>query len=210
VESDGRRSRVDWFVDVMGVLLLSLTSVLSAVGVYQSGRWSGDETRLYNDAAAYRGAAIVAAGVTNELHLIDIGLFLRYVEALHAGDSAAERFYLERFRPEAKPAIEAWLKLKPATNPNAPKAPFYMPEYRLASDVREREQTARSAAAFTEAGAANARSEAFLRLTVIFSTVAFLAGMSTKFTFPLHLIVIVVGSFALVFGLARMLALPFL
>jgi hypothetical protein len=165
---------------------------------------------LYNEAAVYRGAAAADAGITNELHLIDIGLFVRYLEAVDDKDRSMAAILSARFRPEARPAIAAWLAKNPLSNPNAPKSPFVMPEYQLASDAHMKAELARSDRAFTEAGEANERSDDFLRLTVVFSTVAFLGGMSTKFKFPLHIAMVAVGTIALVYGVVRLFVLPFL
>jgi hypothetical protein len=204
-----RRERIDRLVDIISVLLLSITAVLSAICIYQSARWSGDSTRLYNRASAYRISAGIATAESNEFHLIDIGLFLRYIEAVHGGDKSAADFLFDHFRPEARPAIVAWLKSDPMHNKHAAKTPFLMPEYRLASDQAVKSYEARSAASFRDAVEANRQSESFLRLTIILSTAAFLGGMSTKFRFPFHLIVVTIGTIAVIYGIARMLSLPF-
>jgi hypothetical protein len=36
-----------------------------------------------------------------------------------------------RFRPEFRPAFEAWLTTAPFNNPNAPPGPLYMPQYAI-------------------------------------------------------------------------------
>jgi hypothetical protein len=47
-------------------------------------------------------------------------------------------------------------------------------------------------------------------LTVIFAAVSFLAGISTKMSYPRHAIVVALGIVALVYGAVRLAGLPFL
>ncbi len=189
--------------------LLSLTAVLSAVCVYQSARWSGAQTLYFNEAAAARIDAGIAAARSNELETIDVGLLLRYLDALERNDKESMTFLADHFRPEARPAIEAWLKSNPRTNRHAAESPFNLPDYKLASRAEEARHDADSARAFKLAADANRNSDDFLLLTITFATVAFLGGMSTKFRFPYHLIVVCAGTVALVFGTIRLLELPF-
>ena len=204
-----RRIVIDRVVDVVSVVLLSVTAVFSALCIYQSGRWSGEQTILFNEAANQRVEAGIASAKVNQLEIIDVGLFLRFLEAVHGGDKVEQQFYRERFRPEAAVAIDEWMKLRPLHNPHAPASPFTMPQYHLATRAEEQQLDARSTETFHLATEANDRSDEFLLLTVTFSAVAFLAGMSTKFRFPFHLIVVCLGSIVLVYAVVRMTSLPF-
>jgi hypothetical protein len=203
------RATFDRVVDVASVVLISLAAVLSAVCGYQAGRWGGYQAELYSQAEAYRVMAAEAHGKSNELTMIDVGLFLRYLDAVHAGDTEMEQFLWRRLRPEAKPAIKAWLAMKPLQNPHAPPSPFTMPQYRLASTAEAVHDNAQAEAAFLAAQKATRHSDDFLLLTVIFAGVSFLAGISTKLVFPRHVIVVGVGSVALLYGLVRLTGLPF-
>ena len=46
-------------------------------------------------------------------------------------------------------------------------------------------------------------------LTVVFASVSFLAGMSTKMAYPRHAVVVVVGFAGFLYGIGRMVSLPF-
>jgi hypothetical protein len=59
----------------------------------------------------------------------DASMFIAFMQARLERRSAVETFLAERFRPEMKPAVEAWLKLDPLNNSAAPPSPFRMAEY---------------------------------------------------------------------------------
>ena len=107
-------------------------------------------------------------------------------------------------------AVEAWIATKPRTNPNAPSTPFAMPVYRVAANAEVERQRALAAASFAKAQEAEEQADQYVRLTVIFAAVSFLAGISTKFVFPNHIIVVVVGFLTLIFGFVRIFGLPVL
>lgn len=201
---------VDRIVDFASVLLISVAAVLTAVCGYQSARWSGQQTRLYNVANASRTNSAEAAARANTLTVIDVALFLDYINAVDAGDARKVQFLSKRFRPEMRPAMRDWLASKPLTNPHAPSSPFVMPEYRLRTNAEARKGAATAAASFNDALAANRHADEFVLLTVIFAAVSFLAGISTKMTYPRHAIVVALGFVGLVYGIVRLVALPFL
>jgi hypothetical protein len=202
--------RVDRFVDVAGVVLISIAAVLTALCGYQSGRWSGAQTREYNMANAQRIESAEAADRGLALTAIDVNLFLNYVNAVSVGNTRDADFIYRRFRPEMRPAMKAWLATKPLTNPHAPSSPFVMPQYSLATNSSSHRLAAQAAGDFDAAQLANRHADDFLLLTVIFAGVSFLAGVSTKMTYPRHAIVIGLGLIGLVYGLIRLVELPFL
>jgi hypothetical protein len=199
---------VDRFVDVASVVLISIAAVLTALCGYQSARWSGHQARDYNIANAERIASAESSDRANVLTAIDVGLFLQYIDAVAAGNTAKAQFVYQRLRPEMKPAMDAWIKAKPRLNPKAPSSPFVMPQYSLQTRAKARRLEASAQATFEQAQAANEHSDNFLLLTVIFAGVSVLGGMSTKMFFPRHLIL--VGLIGLIYGGIRLAELPFL
>jgi hypothetical protein len=144
----------------------------------------------------------------NTLEVIDVAMFLQYVGAVAARRTEEERFIYRRFRPEMKHAVDAWLATRPRTNEAAPSSPFAMPQYSLRAGRDAAQLNALAAANFEKATSSNELGDAYVRLTVIFAAVSFLAGISTKFRFPSHIVIVVAGFGALIFGLVRMLELP--
>jgi hypothetical protein len=202
--------KADRIVDVASVALISIAAVLSALCGYQSGRWSGQQARLYNLADAERIQSAGDVGRANTLTIIDVGLFLSYVSAADVHDTRKERFIYARLRPEMRPAMAAWLASKPLANAKAPSSPFVMPQYKLKTRTDAVRLDAAAAASFAEAQEANRHADNFLLLTVIFSGVSFLGGMSTKMTYPNHLILVCIGIVGLIYGGIRLAELPFL
>ncbi len=105
-------------------------------------------------------------------------------------------------------AVDAWIATKPLTNPAAPATPFAMPQYVLKTTTEADRLSAMASARFLQATSSNEIGDRYVRLTVIFAAVSFLAGISTRFFFPNHLIVVILGFGALAFGLIRMFELP--
>lgn len=203
-----KESRFDRWVDVASVILISLATVVTAWCGYEAARWTALQTRSYNDASALRMQAAVFEGRSNTLQTIDVATFLEFVRAVATHSTQEQDFIYRRFRPEMRRAMDAWIATKPLTNPSAPSSPFAMPQYVLQTTLEAKRINALSSERFEEATQSNERGDRYVRLTVIFAAVSFLAGISTRFFFPNHLIVVVLGFAALAFGLIRMFELP--
>ncbi len=191
-------------------MLISIAAVLSAVCGYQSGRWSGQQARSYNVANADRIQSAEAADRANVLTAIDVALFLQYVDAVDAGNAPKAQFIYQRLRPEMKTAMVAWLATKPRKNPKAPSSPFVMPQYSLATKAEAKRLEDTAGVSFAEAQIANQHADDFLLLTVIFAGVSFLGGISTKMVYPRHAFLVSLGVIGLIYGLVRLVELPFL
>lgn len=202
--------KIDRLVDLASVALISIAAVLTAVCGYQSGRWGGQQARLFGEASAARVEAAQASDRANILTTIDVAVFLRYVDAVATGNAGEAQFLYRRIRPEMLPALRAWLAAKPLQNPHAPSSPFVMPQYSLKARSEANEKSRLASAKFDDAVIATHHGDDFLLLTVIFAAVSFLAGISTKMMYPRHAIVVVVGFVGLIYGLVRLVALPFL
>jgi hypothetical protein len=203
-----KESTFDAWVDFASVILISAATVLTAWCGYEAARWTALQTREYNQASLQRVASAVASGRSYTLEVVDVTMFLQYVSAIAAGRTDEQQFIYQRFRPEMKRAVDAWLVTKPRKNPAAPSSPFVMPQYRSLAGEEAARLSALSTASFKTATNANEHSDAYVRLTVIFAAVSFLAGISTKFRFPSHIIIVVAGFSVLIFGLIRILELP--
>jgi hypothetical protein len=204
------RESIDRFVDIASVVLISVAAVLTAVCGYQASRWEGEQTRLYNIANASRLAAAEAADRSSVATSINVTLFLAYIDAVEHNNTAFAQFIYRRLGPNFKPVMDAWLATHPLKNPKAPTSPFVMREYAQHMNTGVAQDQATAAADFNAALAAHRNADDFTLLTVTFATVSFLAGVSTKLSFPRHAIIIGLGILALVYGLARLAFLPVL
>ena len=72
------------------------------------------------------------------------GLFTEYAVAVSTRNEDLRRILEKRFfRDEFKPAFNAWIKMNPLRNEDAPDVPFGMKQYKLA-DLEESEQIGRA------------------------------------------------------------------
>jgi hypothetical protein len=200
--------KADRIVDILSVVLISVAAVLTALCGYQSGLWEGQQTRMYSTANADRLHSAEDADRANALAAIDVAVFIHYVQAVDAGNARFEQFLYRRFRPEFVPAMRAWLATKPFQNDRAPSSPFVMPQYRLQSRLEAAKYEKLAGVDFDEAGKANHNADEFVLLTVIFAAISFLAGISTKMTYPRHAIVVALALVGTIYGIVRLFELP--
>jgi hypothetical protein len=167
-------------LDVLAAVLLALATVATAWSGYQASRWNGEQAKAFSRASALRVESAKTADFANAQTQIDVATFIQWVDAYALERTELADFYLRRFRPEFKPAVDAWIATRPLRNPDAPLTPFAMPEYRLAAreeaDRLEVEAEALSAKARTNVQ----RATNYVLGAVLFAAVLFFAGMSAR------------------------------
>lgn len=174
VEKD---KRSHW-VEVTCAVVLSLATTASAWCAYQSTRWSGVQTFRLAAANTAGRESSAAALADLQLRMIDSSMGISWMQAKNEGNTRQEKFLFDRFRPEMKRAVEAWLKTDPFNNPDAPLGPLKMAEYaqpELAEAQRQEEIYEREYAAATHA---NQTADAYVLLTVLFASVLFFGGIA--------------------------------
>jgi ABC-type multidrug transport system fused ATPase/permease subunit len=175
-----REPRETWF-EFIAAAILGLATLGSAWSGYQSGLWGGiQDFRIAESLASGRNAAENAV-YANQLRLIDVVSFERYVSAVSENNKQLSDFLVQRFRPEFKPAFDAWVAMKPLENAAAPPSPFVMKEYSLAPEREAQQLRQLEEKKTAEASKANTNSDTYLLLTVLFSVVLFLAGITAAF-----------------------------
>jgi hypothetical protein len=173
------RSHARW-PELVATVLLALATVATAWASYQARQWTGEQAQSYSRANAARVESARATGTANQLSGIDVATFIQWVDATAHKDTALAAFYRARFRPEFKPAFDAWLATQPLTNANAPPSPFAMPEYRLAATAKADALEQKAGANATVAAVANERANDYVGAVVLFASALFFAGISTK------------------------------
>jgi len=167
-------------VEILATILLALATVATAWSGYQASRWNGEQAKAAAKASALRIESVKADGLANAQSQIDVAVFTQWVDAYARGEKQLADFYLERFRAEFKPAVDAWIATRPLQNPDAPLTPFAMPEYRLEA----REEAGRLEAASDVAAAAAReslqRATNYVLAVVFFAAALFLGGMSAR------------------------------
>jgi membrane protein YqaA with SNARE-associated domain len=157
-----RAQRFERWSEILSALLLGLVTIATAWSGYQAARWGGEQSTLYADALSLMVESTRAATEANQLTQVDISLFTNYVNAYAAGDEELATFYYERFRPEARPAVDAWLATEPRNHPEAPPGPFQMPEYQVSLAEQASRLEERAAKLFEEGKQANENSDDYI------------------------------------------------
>jgi hypothetical protein len=134
----------------------------------------------YSKANAKRIAVNRFAALANRQVQIDVATFIQWVDAREQDQAALADFYRTRFRSEFQPAFAAWLATKPFGNPQAPKTPFAMPQYRLKTSEQANGLEVDAAAFSNKAKDANQRADNYMLAVVLFASSLFFAGISIK------------------------------
>lgn len=173
-----KKDQPNHLLDLFCAVILSLATTCSAWCAYESTRWGGVQTfRLATANKEGRNSAAVQMKAL-QTKSFDASMFINFIQAKQAGDKLQEEFLLNRFRPEMRKAVDAWLKLDPFHNPKAPPAPFKMAEYVQQELLDAAEYEEKSQQEFNAAHEANRNSDTYVLLTVLFAMVLFFGGIS--------------------------------
>jgi hypothetical protein len=176
--------KVDERLEVVATVLLSLATVATAWSGYQASRWNGEQAKAFSRASTLRDASNKADALANAQTQIDVATFTQWVNAYAQDQTELADFYFARFRPEFKPAVDAWVATRPRRNPGAPLTPFAMPEYKLASRTEAERLQAEAEAQSASARTNVQRATNYVLCVVLFAAVLFFAGISTKLRTP--------------------------
>ena len=176
-ESAGR----DRLISIVEAFLLAVVAVLAAWSGFAAAKWGTESSLELAQASAARTQANRAAYVAADLRNFDSLTFNAWFTAYVAGNKDAMRVAEYRFRTDFVGAFNAWLQTHPFTNPNAPKGPTYMPEYRQPELALSRRLDASAERHYALGEEAGGNSDGYVRTTVYLATVLFLVGISGHF-----------------------------
>jgi hypothetical protein len=115
----------------------------------------------------------------------------------------------ERFRPVFHTAFKAWLGTHPFTNPNAPKGPTYMPQYKQPELVLSNKLDNQASSNYSLGEQAGGNADGYVRTTVYLATVLFLVGISGHFKVrAARLGLVSIGGVILVFSVVSLILAP--
>jgi len=205
---DGGRRRVAW-VDVVSTVLLSVAAVAIAWSGYQASRWTGEQAKAFSRANAARVESTRWSDLANSQTEIDVATFTQWVDAYARNETTLADFYRKRFRPEFRPAVEAWIASRPLKNPEAPLTPFATPQYRLAARAESERLEAKAAAEANAASGNIQRATNYVLGVVLFSSALFFGGISSRIGNPrTRAVVLGMGCLVLLVGLTWIISLP--
>lgn len=184
----------DW-VDLISTLVMAIAALLTAWSAYQSDQWGDTVSFTLAQGTAVRAEATRAYARAGQLTEIDVSSFFAWTEAVqfdvaegridpdsrfepHPGTLAG--FIYQRFRPEFRVAVDAWLETDPVANPAAPSTPFELDEYRISKEADGLRLEEEADRLYAEAQAADANDDKYVLTTIAFAAIFLFAGMSTK------------------------------
>jgi len=205
-DAHDRRDRI---VSITEAVLLSVVALMAAWSGYAAAKWSTEQRVGLANASGLRAKANREFLKAIEVRNFDSSTFEAWFAAYTVGNKQAMALAERRFRPGFAVAFDAWRATKPETNPNAPRGPTYMPQYRQPG-LREAAVLDRQAdEAFASGEDAGTKSDKYIRTTVFLASVLFLVGISTRF--PLRggrYALVGLGAVLLVISFVLLLQLP--
>ena len=169
------------WLTITEAVLLAVVAILAAWSGFASAKWSTHSSLSLAKASAARTEANRAAYQAADLKNFDSLTFNSWFTAYVAHNKAAMRVAQERFRPLFLTAFEAWLATDPFKNPNAPKGPTYMPQYKQPELAASNALDKKADVYYALGEQAGGNADGYVRTTVYLATVLFLVGISGHF-----------------------------
>ena len=203
------RERVDRWLEIASGIVLAIVAVATAWSGYQAARWDGIQSGRYTQASTKRVESTRASTLAGQHALYDLNLFNQWLNANAAEMTQLAQMYERRFRPEFRPAFEAWLATDPFKNPSAPPGPLYMPQYVISEGQEADRLTAEAERLFAEGEAANEVSDKYVLNGVFLATCLFFIAIGERFDWtPIRVAILVMATGMLLYGLYHFAVYP--
>ncbi|MER6939900.1 hypothetical protein ABTX24_02485 [Nocardioides sp. NPDC127514] len=172
-------SRTDWR-ELIAILLLSVTAILTAWTGFQASKWSGAMSISFSQASTNRIAAARFESTANRKLSVQVALFTQWLAAYQSGDPELSEFLQARFPEPLATVFPAWLDARPLKDPDAPATPFDMEEYVIPESVQAGAADRKADGKFAQALRNNQRGDNYTVLTIGFATVLFFTALSER------------------------------
>jgi hypothetical protein len=166
---------------IIEAVMLAVVAVLAAWSGYASAKWGTESSLDLAKASAARTEANRADLTALTQKNFDASTFNAWFTAYTLNNETAMRLAVRRFSPAFLVAFNSWLATDPATNPNAPKGPTYMPDYVQPGLAQSDRLDATADAKYSLGEAAASNSDNYVRTTIFLASVLFLVGISSHF-----------------------------
>lgn len=174
-----QHSPTDWR-ELIAILLLSVTAILTAWTGFQASKWSGAMSISFSQASTNRIEAARMEATANRKLSVQVSLFTQWLEACQSGDTELTEFLQARFPEPLATVFPAWLDTRPLKDPDAPSTPFDMKEYVIPESVDASKADAAADRKFRQALRNNQRGDNYTVLTIGFATVLFFTALSER------------------------------
>lgn len=175
--------QADWR-EIIAVVLLSVTAVLTAWTGFQASKWSGAMSISFSEASSSRIKAARLDSDANRKLTVQVSLFTQWLQAYQADDQELTDFLADRFPEPLATAFPVWIEQQPLKNPDAAKSPFDLPEYAIPEQEQAAEADALADEKFDLALEYNQRGDNYTVLTIGFAVVLFFAALASRMRGP--------------------------
>lgn len=166
--------------ELIAVLLLSVTAILTAWTGFQASKWSGAMSISFSEASSSRIEAARLEAVANRKEAVQVSLFTQWLQAYQVGDDQLTDFLQDRFPEPLATAFPIWLASRPLENPDAAPTPFELEEYAVPELAAAGTADARADQRFAQALRYNQRGDNYTVLTIGFATVLFFGALAGR------------------------------
>ncbi|MGV2982093.1 hypothetical protein ACNPNP_00195 [Microbacterium sp. AGC85] len=167
-ESRGTRA-----LEIVTVVLLSVTAVITAWCGFEASKWGGEMSIAFSQASSARVQAASAQATEQAARQYDLTIYTEWVLAEQGAQEELMGFIEARFTDEFRVAFDAW-----TAEDRTARGPFAMEEYVPPGAQEAEALSARADAKFEEALVNNQRGDNYSLLTVLFALVLFFAAIS--------------------------------
>jgi hypothetical protein len=196
-------------ISIVEAILLSVVTLMAAWSGYAAAKWSTESRVILAKASAARTEASRANLQAMEVRNFDSGAFEAWFAAYSIGNRTAMQVAVHRFRPEMRAAFDAWRATRPETNPDAPRGPTYMPQYKQPELAIAKAKDQRAEELSNAGAKAGETADKYVRTTVFLASVLFLVGISTHFPLPgVRYALVGLGAVLLIVSLVQLTQLP--
>ena len=176
---DAVRDTSGGVMELVTVLVLAVTTILTAWSAFQASKWGGAMSIAFSEASSIRIEAARSDATANARQSNHIGLWTEWVAAEGAGEVQLGEFLVERFPEPLSSAHRDWLAAGGASE-GAPDSPFAMASYVLPERLAAAAADERASGRFEAALVNNQRSDNYTVLTVLFAAVLFFMAMAGR------------------------------
>lgn len=165
--------------ELVAVLVLSVTTILTAWSAFQASKWGGAMSIAFSEASSARIESTRLDGAADVRTANQLGLWTEWASATTDGDEPLATFLVDRFPEPLATAHEDWLAAGGLAE-DAPASPFELPSYVLPERIEADEASERAGDRFQTALRNNQRGDNYTVLTVLFAAVLFFTAMSGR------------------------------
>lgn len=161
--------------EILAVVVLSVTAILTAWCGFESSKWGGQMSIQFSQASGARIQAADLSSAARDAQAVDLAIYELWVEARATGDTALAQYVEARFTPEFAEAFEDW-----QSDGEVLRSPFAEESYRPPGQEEAADAAAVADEKFAAALTSNQRGDDYALLTVLFALVLFFVAVSER------------------------------